>query len=648
MKKIALLFLVLASAFGAQAAPGDTTWVQAQGGTQLSNYGDYDSPAAFPDGSKSYRRVFMYFTLGKYTCPSGSQYCADWDYTVQTYLMTPAGDTFELGRLITPYANSLRMTASWKGVYTFDVTDYYPVLQNNATIRVHYSGYSGGFTADVKFAFIEGTPARNVLGITRVWKNDYNYGHGSVDINTALSNVSLTAPANTQSAEAKFTITGHGGDAQNCAEFCPNTYTMNLNNNQLVQQNFWRANCGYNNYYPQNGTWVFDRAGWCPGDKILPYSHTLTGITSGSNYMLNVTFPAYTSVPSSNGSQAVYTIESAVIYYGGFNNTLNASLEDIMAPTNNEAYFRMNPVVGKPTIKVKNTGSTAISSLKLEYGVAGSAQATTYTWNGTINALEEKEITLPEPWSLRVATGSNNIFTAKILEVNGQADQDATDNELSSTFTAAPVWSVKFRITLKTNGSIANGVSETNWKIYDVFDNVVAQRINNAANTTYEDTVTLGPASYRFEVNDAGCDGVNWWLYQYYNPNPGTGSVQVRPLNSGIPFNLKGYYGGDFGCGFTQYFRTDWPTEVQDIAAATISMEAYPNPAQQTATIAINGMADVSGQLQIRDAVGRVVLEMPAKATNNVNVAQLSNGVYNVIFTGKGAERLQTRLLIAR
>jgi hypothetical protein len=207
----------------------------------------------------------MYFTLGKYSCPGNPQYCSDWDYTVQTYIMTPAGDTFELGRLITPYANSARMNASWKGVYSFDVTDFYPILKNNGTVRVHFSGYSGGFTADVKFAFIEGTPARNVLGVTRVWKNSYDYGHGT-PINTALSNVSLSAPANAQTAEAKFTITGHGGDAQGCAEFCPNTYTMNLNNQQLVQQNFWRNNCGSNNYYPQNGTWVYDRAGWCPGD----------------------------------------------------------------------------------------------------------------------------------------------------------------------------------------------------------------------------------------------------------------------------------------------------------------------------------------------------------------------------------------------
>src|SRR5690606_24951043 len=125
----------------------------------------------------------MVFTLGKYICPPNEQYCSDWDYTVQTKLMTPGGDTVELGRLITPYANSMRMTANWKGVYQFDVTDFYPLLQNSNTVRVHYSGYSGGFTADVKFAFIEGTPERNVVGIKPLWKGGFNYGHGSTPIN---------------------------------------------------------------------------------------------------------------------------------------------------------------------------------------------------------------------------------------------------------------------------------------------------------------------------------------------------------------------------------------------------------------------------------------------------------------------------------
>jgi len=647
MKKIFLGLLLFAGLLAdVKAAPGDTTWVQAQSGVWLSNYGNYDSTVTFPDGSKSYQRVFMYFTLGKYVCPGNPQYCSDWDYTVQNYLMTPTGDTLELGRLITPYANSTRMTANWKGVYAFDVTDFYPVLKNNATVRVHYSGYSGGFTADVKFAFIEGVPARNVMGIERIWKNSYNYGHGSVDINTALSNVSLTAPANAQSAEARFTITGHGGDASGCAEFCPKTYTLNLNNNQLVQQNFWRNDCGSNNYYPQNGTWVYDRAGWCPGDKVLPYVHQLTGVTGNSNFSLNATFPAYTSNPSSSGSRASYTIETNVIYFGAFNNSLDASLEDVIAPSNSEAYFRSNPLVGRPLVKVKNMGSTPITSLKIEYGVTGS-WLPDYTWTGTILPLQEAEISLPEPWSLRTATGSNNTFTAKILQVNGQADQDATNNMISSKFTAAPVYDVQFRMQLKTNGSVVNGVSETEWKIFDYNDNVVAQRVNNAANTLYLDTVTLGPAIYKMVVTDVGCDGINWWAYQFYPVNPGPGYLQVRKMSvPSLPVN--GYFGGDFGCGFTQYFRTDWPTNVHNVVSENAGMKAYPNPAQNNVTIEFTGLDNLNGTLQVTDLTGKIVAAQKISGTiQELSTAALANGTYIVVY--KDEQRsMQTRLVIAK
>ena len=460
MKQCFLAVLVLLSSFSLRAAPGDTTWVQAHSDKWLDWYNNFDTTVTFPDGSVSYRKVIMVFTLGKYACPGNPQYCSDWDYTVQTKLMTPGGDTVELGRLITPYANSASMPASWKGVYRYDVTDFYPLLKNSATVRVHYSGYSGGFTANVRFAFIEGTPPRNVVGITPIWKNSYNYGHGPVAINAALGNVSLTAPAGTVSAENKFTITGHGGDAQGCAEFCPNSFTMNLNNNQLVQQNFWRADCGYNNYYPQNGTWVFDRAGWCPGDSITPYSYALPGVTANSNYTLNVAFPNYTSVPSSNNSQASYIIESAVVYYGAFNKSLDASLDDIIAPTNSQTHYRSNPHTGDPLISVRNEGSSAITSIKFEYGLVGSPLAQ-HTWSGTIASLESAIISLPDIAALKAATGPNNSFTVKILEVNGQADTDPTNNELSSQFVAPQSWPTKISIRFKTNGSVANGFSES-------------------------------------------------------------------------------------------------------------------------------------------------------------------------------------------
>src|ERR1700743_3686005 len=98
MRKIYLFFLLffVCSYVNVKAAPGDTTWVQAQNDIQIDYYNNFDANVSFPSGAVSYRKIIMVFTLGKYQCPAGSQYCGDWDYTIQNYLMTPAGDTLEL------------------------------------------------------------------------------------------------------------------------------------------------------------------------------------------------------------------------------------------------------------------------------------------------------------------------------------------------------------------------------------------------------------------------------------------------------------------------------------------------------------------------------------------------------------------------
>ncbi len=654
MKRIRYLMLAVCSLFlgHAMAAPGDTTWAQSHTDVQMTSYGAFDAPITFPDGTTSYRRIFMIFELGKYQCPGNPQYCYDWDYDVSTLLMPASGDTLELGRLITPYADNARMPLTWKGKYVFDVTDFYPVLKNSATIRVNFYGYSYGFTATVKFAFIEGTPERNIAGIQKLWGGSYDYGHGATPINTALDNVSLTAPAGTVSAESKFLITGHGGDASaNAAEFYPNTYTMELNNNPLVTQSIWRDNCGFNNYYPQNGTWVYDRASWCPGDLVHPYTHVLTGITANSNYTLKVAFPAYTSVPNSSGSQAIYKIQNLIFYYDALNKTTDASLEDVIAPTNNEAHFRENPLVGKPRIIVRNSGSSTISSLKFEYGVEGQALQQ-YVWNGTINSLENAEISLAECTALRTVTGSNNKFVVNILEVNGQADQDATNDHLASYFDAAPnTWPATLRIEMKTNAQMISGVSENNWKIYDVSGNLVAERSNNTANTLYIDTVRLAGGAYKLVVEDAGCDGMNWWVFAYYTPPPGAASIKVYGMSSLIPYSLKGYFNGDFGCGFTQYFYADPATSTSELTAVPKTLSIYPNPANDIVTISVEGMGnDMSGRINITDAAGKIIYKAKTdKASLTLPTSAFPNGFYMVSFEEEKSKAVwQSKLVILK
>ncbi|WP_276134106.1 peptide-N-glycosidase F-related protein [Polluticoccus soli] len=644
MKRIVYLFLLaFLPCVVAKAAPGDTTWVQGQTDAWLGTVPtNTDSLLTFPDGSKSYRKIYMIFTLGKYACPGTPQYCADWDYTVQNFLMTPNGDTLELGRLITPYANSSRLNANWKGRYVYDVTDMYPVLKNNATVRIHFSGWSGGFTGTVQFAFIEGTRPRDVLGVERLWHGSFTYGDGANPIDTKVTTFSKAAPAGAASTEMKLNITGHGGDAtSNCSEFCKKYYQVKVNGNMTEQKDIWREDCGVNEIYPQNGTWVFNRGNWCPGSLVRTNVHNLN-VAGGNNYDVDIDFEAYTG----SGSLGSYTTEAAVYYYGGFNKQLDASLEDIIAPSKDEMHFRSNPYTARPIVKVKNEGSTTITSIEFTYGNV----VTTYTWQGSIAPLAEAEITLPEVWDLRSATGTTNTFTCQITKVNGQTDADQTNDKMSSTYAAAPMWPTSFYVTLKTNGSVGSNGSETSWKIYHQ-GNVVAQRVNTNTSTTYVDTVKLGPGAYMLEVTDEGCDGVNWWLYSSYPQNPGIGSINVKRSNGNGSLAMNGYFNGDFGCGFKQYFNVDWPTAVDEVVSGSnLAISVHPNPAQNKATVSFEGVEDINGQVMIVDAVGRVIAVQTANAAMvDINTAELANGVYSVIYSATKTDlKLQTRLVIAK
>jgi hypothetical protein len=645
MKKL-LIIAVIALSSKLYAAPGDTTWVYANN-VKLNYYNNFDTAVAFPSGSVSYRKILMFFTLGEYNCPSGSTYCHQWDYTVTNYLMTKT-DTVELSRFITPYANTgvPRFPSSWKQVYTYDVTDFYPLMKDTATVRIYYSGYSGGFTGSIKFAFIEGTPERNVYGITPLWRGAFNYGDPSDPINNHVPVQSLTAPSNTNSAELKFTVTGHGSDStSSCCEFDSNAYYVILNNDTIALKAIWREDCGFNELYPQGGTWIFNRGNWCPGDAVNTNTHILTGVTAGSNYSLDVNFSPYSNAPYQDYGD--YFLEGHVVYYGNCNHTLDASLEDIISPNNFADHFRENPSGNSPVVKVRNSGSSTINSITFSYGVKDSA-AVQYTWTGTLVSLHDTDIALnPLPTLTNMSlAGLNGVcnFIVKILTVNGTADQDSTNNVLQSTFVVAPTWPNKFLVTLKTNNEInfdepgtGSDPSETSWQITDMNNNILFSKLNASVSTTYKDTISL-PVNgfYKLTINNIGCDGLQWWLW---TENTGygitSGSFEVSKLGTGTAIPMNGYnytgtFNNDFGCGFSQYFTTEESTVgIVTLKNNTSDILVYPNPAMDNITIENTSMDIKDEQISIYNIQGELLLRQPMlQAKTIINVSSLSNGVY--------------------
>lgn len=255
MKRLLSTLCGLAFAAIASAAPGDTTVVVSHNGTHLSWYQGYDTTVTFPDGTVSYNKIVMEFNIGKYACPgydpnnpgeggNRTGWCADWDYDVHALAMTASGDTFELGRLITPYANNNNPStpANWNQSYYFDVTDYYSILKDDVTIRIFYAGWSGGFTGTIKFHMVEGPRVKNVLAIKSLWRDGYAYGKSYDPIDALIEADSIEVPAGTASAAMKMIITGHGNATQGCAEFCRKYYHVEENGVSQGVTFIWRDN----------------------------------------------------------------------------------------------------------------------------------------------------------------------------------------------------------------------------------------------------------------------------------------------------------------------------------------------------------------------------------------------------------------------
>jgi hypothetical protein len=647
MKKIYSLLLLAFGAFGvAQANPGDTTIVVCQQIKHMdwpSAADPYDTAVVFPDGTKTYRKILMEFTLGKYACPGydpsnagegagQTGWCADWDYDVHAIVLN-ATDTMELGRFITPYANSNfpRTPASWSHPYVYDVTDYYPLLKNNATFRIKYSGYSGGFTGSVRFIFIEGTPPRDVIKIDPLWQGGYSYGNASDPIEAKIAAKDLTMPANAQFAEMKVNITGHGGDnTANCAEFCKKWYKVMVNGTMSEQKDIWRDDCGSNFLYPQSGTWIYDRGNWCPGDLVHDNIHKMPAtVTPGSTFTTDLDFQTYTS--GNNG--ASYKVTAGMFYYGAFNHTLDAGIESIISPSALEANYRYNPVCGQPVINVKNFGSTTLTSIKFSYGVVGQTMSS-YTWTGSMSSLNAMDITLPSIPEMNTVTGSSNKFTVSITEVNGAADQENLNNTMNSSFEAAPKWDGgHFRVDFKTSSNYQGQINKTNWSIKDMNDNTVISRQGTASNTTYKDTLHLANGCYRLDVDGSYTGaGMNFFgqmtskgYFRIYNLNTAA-QLPLPKTDLGNP-GLEANYGN----GFTQYFTVENSAVVgiDNVGNATFSMSVYPNPAKEAIHIEVMGQLKEKAQVQLTNIIGQVIYTSETKDLNiYIGTENIPNGIY--------------------
>lgn len=503
-----------------------------------------------------------------------------WHYDYYNYF--PQVIRYELGRYITPYGIGLSLGDGW--TWTFDVSDYRTLLADS----VHLAAGNWQELLDMEFWMIKGTPPRDVLGIQNLWTGGFNYGDPTNPIDTYLTPITVDVPAGAVNSRWKSRVTGHGMDTpENCAEFCPKTHYYKVNGTQQFSQLVWRDNCDINPLYPQGGTWVYDRSNWCPGAEVWTYDWELTPhVTPGATATLDHDVQAYVHT----GGWDYYQIEDQVVWYGAPNFTNDASLVDVMSPSDDDMWRRMNPRCTSPIIKIQNTGSANLTSLTITYGING-ATPTVYTWTGNLKFMETATVTLG---TFNWATGADK-FTVTLSQPNGVTDEYVYNNSMTTKFNYVTVLPEKFVMELKTN----NNYFENQWTIKDDAGAILYSRAGAAANTFYRDTINLATGCYELELTDSGEDGLSFWAHTA----AGSGFLRIRKADvAGI---IKSF-GADFGGQIYMQFTVGLTNSMEDyILTTNLEFNVYPNPTNGMVNIDVNMLERNNGSIEITDITGR-------------------------------------------
>lgn len=231
----------------------------------------------------SYLGAFSKITATlKVHCPSGG--CGAWDRVASVDARDKEGNWFQIIKYITPYGVACS--------HDIDLTDYASILQGKTSFRVNCSTLDNGFLYDLSFDYTAGTTPYKYSTVKEVWKNYYPFGDYAQP--QPVDTFNYTYPDNAVSSKLKLVSTGHGWgslNTGNAAEFYNATHNVWVNGVKTFSQHNW-TDCNPNpdGCQPQNGTWYYDRAGWCPGSIAKPFDFDMNGFVAGRDIELRYVF----------------------------------------------------------------------------------------------------------------------------------------------------------------------------------------------------------------------------------------------------------------------------------------------------------------------------------------------------------------------
>jgi hypothetical protein len=414
---------------------------------------------------------------------------------------------FEIGRYITPYGIGLDLGPQgfrWE----YDVTDFAPLLRNNVTL----SAGNQQELIDLTFMFIKGTPPRDVKQIDQVY---YDRGamYPAVLAGTALPPQQVRLDPDARTFRLKAVTSGHDfSNETNCAEFCPRTHVLSVDGTERFSWILWKE-CGDNPVYPQGGTWLIDRTGWCPGAPVDIYDFELTPFTQGKSA---VTIDYDVKRQVANEAWGRWEVSTQLIGYGAPNHAKDVAIVDVISPNSWEYYGRLNPICGQPVVVIENRGGEDLTQCTITTTVNG-AGAVPYAWTGRLRFLERDTVMLP-PATWPTTSGLHSFGVA----VTTTGDEYAANDTRTTSFVMPPVYYSDLQINLKTNKQAA---VQYEWRLRKTTGEVIGQGANLADETLYTYDFNLENGCYDFELINKEGYGLDFW---FLRSQLGTGSLSFK------------------------------------------------------------------------------------------------------------------------
>lgn len=246
----------------------------------------YTGRYTLPQFGATYSNIVAHLYM---SCPPVNGGCDDWDRLAYVQVKDPTGKWVEIIRYITPYGRACS--------HSIDVTDFASLLQGDVDIRMFIDTWgTGGWQVRLDLEYLSGEPEYAYTDVEELWHGSYNFGDPTNL--QPLDTVTVGIFHDAREAHLRLTTTGHGwGDNNtgNAAEFYHAVHHLQINGADAFEQDLW-TDCfpnpdGCNN---QNGTFKYDRAGWCPGSISQPYIYDVTPYLWQTPFQLAYIFqPSY-------------------------------------------------------------------------------------------------------------------------------------------------------------------------------------------------------------------------------------------------------------------------------------------------------------------------------------------------------------------